>query len=65
MDRGVWRATQSMGSQRVRHDLATKPSPPKLKKEKNFKGYTYTYASALIKFMGLLKTKPELKFGVR
>ena len=65
MDRGAWRATQSMGSQRVRQDLVTKPSPPKPKKEKNLKGYTYAYASALMKFMGLLKTKPELKFVVR
>ena len=24
MDRGAWQATQSMGSQRVRHNLATK-----------------------------------------
>ena len=29
MDRGAWWATQSIGSQRVRYDLATTPSPPR------------------------------------
>ena len=27
MGRGAWWATQTMGSQRVGHDLATKPQP--------------------------------------
>ena len=32
MGRGAWWATQSMGLQRVRHNLATKPPPPDIQK---------------------------------